>query len=174
MAMRWYAVHTLSGCEEKAKQALLKRIELHGLTERFGQVEVPSEKVEDSRTKRTSTRRFFPGYMLVQMDLDNETWHLVKNTPKITGFVGGARNPPAVPDFEVDKILNLSKRKEEVRPVVDFEIDEEVRLTEGSYASMRGRIKEINPTRGKLRVEITIFGRPVSTELGFHQVEKLA
>jgi transcriptional antiterminator NusG len=174
MAMRWYAVHTLSGCEGKAMQALQQRIQTHSLTDRFGRLLVPSETVVDPRTKRSATRRFFPGYMLVEMDLDNETWHLVKNTPKVTGFVGGSRNPPPVPEDEVRRITKMLSDEEEPRPVVDFEVDEEVRLTEGSYASMRGRIKEINQARGKLRVEITIFGRPVSTELGFHQVEKLS
>ena len=174
MAMRWYAVHTLSGSEDKAMKALEQRITQYSLTDRFGRLLVPSEVVVDPKTKRKTTRRFYPGYMLVEMELDNETWHLVKNTPKITGFVGGTRNPPPVPDEEVKKINNLLTQEEEPRPVMDFEVNEEVRLTEGSYASMRGRIEEINEARGKLRVVINIFGRPVSTELGFHQVEKLS
>jgi transcriptional antiterminator NusG len=135
---------------------------------------VPSETVVDPKTKRKITRRFYPGYMLVELELDNETWHLVKNTPRITGFVGGARNPPPVPEEEVRRITNMLSDEEEPRPVVDFEVGEEVRLTDGPYASMRGVVNEINQARGKLRVEINIFGRPVSTELGFHQVEKLS
>ena len=174
MSMRWYAVHTLSGSEDKAMKALEQRIAQYSLTDRFGRLLVPSETVVDPKTKRKTTRRFYPGYMLVEMELDNETWHLVKNTPKITGFVGGTRNPPPVPEEEVKKINNLLTHEEEPRPVMDFEVNEEVRLTEGSYASMRGRIEEINEARGKLRVVINIFGRPVSTELGFHQVEKLS
>ena len=175
MAMRWYAVHTLSGSEDKAMKALLQRIAMYELSDRFGKVLVPSETVVDPKTKRKVTRRFYPGYMLVQMTLDNETWHLVKNTPKITGFVGGARNPPPVPDEEVRRITNmLSDEEAEPKPVLDFELDEEVRLTEGPYASMRGRVAEINEARGKMRVVINMFGRPVSTELGFHQVEKLS
>jgi len=173
MAMRWYAVHTLSGSEDRAMQALQQRIGMHGLTPKFGRLLVPSETVVDPKTKRKTTRRFYPGYMLVEMELDNETWHLVKNTPKVTGFVGGTRNPPPVPEEEVRRITQLLAHEEEPRPVMDFEVGEEVRLTEGSYASMRGRIEEINETRGKLRVVINIFGRPVSTELGFHQVEKI-
>jgi transcriptional antiterminator NusG len=172
MAMRWYAVHTLSGSEEKASQALQQRVQMYNLTDRFGRVLVPSETVVDPKTKRKTTRRFYPGYMLVEMD--NETWHLVKNTPKVTGFVGGTRNPPPVPEEEVRRITTMLSAEEEPRPVMDFEVGEEVRLTEGSYASMRGRIEEINEQRGKLRVVINIFGRPVSTELGFHQVEKLS
>jgi transcriptional antiterminator NusG len=174
MAMRWYAVHTLSGSEEKASQALQQRVQMYNLADRFGRVLVPSETVVDPKTKRKTTRRFYPGYMLVEMELDNETWHLVKNTPKVTGFVGGTRNPPPVPEEEVRRITTMLSAEEEPRPVMDFEVGEEVRLTEGSYASMRGRIEEINEQRGKLRVVINIFGRPVSTELGFHQVEKLS
>lgn len=172
--MHWYAVHTLSGSEDKAVRALQQRIDMYGLDERFGKILVPSEVVVDPKTKRKQTRRFFPGYLLVQMSLDNETWHLVKNTPKITGFVGGARNPPPVPEAEVARITSMLNEEEEPRAVLDFELGEEVRLTEGRYASMRGVIDEINETRGKLRVVINMFGRPVPTELGFHQVEKLS
>lgn len=174
MAKHWYAVHTLSGSEEKAKQALQQRIEQEGLEDRFGQVLVPAETVVDPKTKRKKTRRFYPGYMLVEMELDNETWYVVKNTPRVTGFVGGSRTPPPVPETEVDRILGMLSDEEEPKPVMDFEIGEEVRLTEGRYASMRGTIEEINENRGKLRVIIQIFGRPVPTELGFHQVEKLS
>jgi transcriptional antiterminator NusG len=109
------------------------------------------------------------------MFLDNETWHLVKHTPKVMGFVGGSRNPPPVPDAEVSRITSLLSDEEDApRPVIDFSVGEEVRLTEGRYASMRGVVDEINETRGKLRVIINMFGRPVPTELGFHQVEKLS
>jgi len=174
MAKQWYAVHTLSGSEDRAMKALQLRIQQHGLDDRFGAVLVPSEVVVDPKTKRKITRRFYPGYMLVEMELDNQTWDLVKNTPKVTGFVGGTRNPPPVPAEEVKRITNMLSDEEEPRPVMNFEVGEEVRLTEGRYASMRGVIEEINEGRGKLRVIITIFGRPVPTELGFHQVEKLA
>lgn len=174
MVMQWYAVHTLSGSEDKAVRALQQRVQMYGLTERFGKMLVPSEVVVDPKTRRKQTRRFFPGYILVQMSLDNETWHVVKNTPKVTGFVGGTRNPPPVPEVEVMRISSLLSEEEEPRPVMDFELGEEVRLTEGRYASMRGVIDEINEARGKLRVVINMFGRPVPTELGFHQVEKLS
>lgn len=171
--MRWYAVNTLSGSEDKAMQALQQRVEMHGLTDRFGRILVPSEVVVDPKTNRKITRRFYPGYMLVEMLLDNETWHLVKNTPKVTGFVGGTRNPPPVPDNEVARITSMLTDEEAPRPVLDFEVGEEVRLTEGRYASMRGTVQEINQARGKVRVVINILGRPVPTELGFHQIEKL-
>lgn len=172
-ALQWYAVHTLSGSEDRAMKALEQRVQMHGLDDRFGRILVPSEVVFDPKTKRKMTRRFYPGYMLVEMALDNETWHLVKNTPKVMGFVGGARNPPPVPEAEVRRVTAMLSQEDEPRPVLNFELGEEVRLTEGRYASMRGVIDEINEARGKLRVVITIFGRPVPTELGFHQVEKL-
>lgn len=174
MTMRWYAIHTLSGSEEKAVRTLRQRMEMYGLTDRFARILVPSETVVDPKTKRKQSRRFFPGYVLVEMVLDNETFHLVKNTPNIRGFVGGSQNPPPVPEAEVEKITRLLSDEEEPRPVLDFEIGEEVRLTEGRYASMRGVIDEINESRGKLRVVINMFGRPVPTELAFHQVEKLS
>jgi len=172
--VRWYAVHTLSGSEDKAMKALQQRVEMYKLDDRFGRLLVPSETVVDPKTNRKVTRRFYPGYMLVEMELDNETWHLVKNTPKVTGFVGGTRNPPPVPDSEVARITSmLSDDTDEPRPVLDFEIGEEVRLTEGRYASMRGTVDEINEARGKVRVVINILGRPVPTELSFHQIEKI-
>ncbi|MEZ4236011.1 MAG: transcription termination/antitermination protein NusG [Myxococcota bacterium] len=174
MTMRWYAVHTLSGSEDKAMKALLQRIEQHDLQSRFGRVLVPTEVVVDPKTKRKVTRRFYPGYMLVEMDLDPETWNLVKNTPKVTGFVGNTKNPPPVPDSDVARITSMLSEEEEPRPVMDFEVGEEVRLTEGHYASMRGTVEEVNEARGKLRVVVNMFGRPVPTELSFHQVEKLS
>lgn len=175
MSKRWYAVHTLSGSEEKAVLALKQRMEQHALTDRFGRILVPSEVVVDPKTKRKQTRRFFPGYILVEMELDNATFHLVKNTPKITGFVGQGKNPPPVPEAQVERITRMLAGEEEEapRPIIDFELGEEVRLTEGRFASMRGVIEEINEARGKLRVIINMFGRPVPTELSFHQVEKL-
>jgi len=174
MPMHWYAVHTLSGQEEKALSALRQRIEQNGLDARFGDTLVPSETVVDPKTKRKRVQRFYPGYVFVQMELDNETWHLVKNTPRITGFVGGSRNPPPVPPKELERVLRRVNNEEEPRPVVSFELGEEVRLTEGRYASMRGTVDEIDDTRGKIRVVINMFGRPVPTELGYHQVEKLS
>jgi transcriptional antiterminator NusG len=174
MTMRWYAVHTLSGQEDKAVMALKQRMGMHNLVDRFGRILVPSETLVDPKTKRKTTRRFYPGYILVEMVLDNETFHLVKNTPRITGFVGGQRNPPPVLQAEVDKITRMLSEEEVPKPVLDFELGEEVRLTEGRYAAKRGVIDEINEARGKLRVVINMFGRPVPTELSFHQVEKLS
>jgi transcriptional antiterminator NusG len=175
MAKRWYAVHTLSGSEDTAMRALEQRVAMYGLEGRFGRMLVPSEVVIDPKTKRKITRRFYPGYMLCEMELDNETWYLVKNTPKIIGFVGGFCNPPPVADAEVRKITRMLDDEEDApKPIVHFDLGEEVRLTEGPYAAMRGVVDEINEARAKIRVTINIFGRPVSTELGFHQVEKLS
>lgn len=174
MSMQWYVVHTLTGSEETAVRGLRQRMEMHGLEDRFGEILVPSETVVDSKTQRKKTQRFFPGYILVEMAFDNETYHLVKNTPRITGFVGNARNPPPVPLHEVERITRKLRNEEEPRPVIDFEVGEEVRLIEGRYASMRGTIDEIDEARGKLRVIVEMFNRPVPTELSFHQVEKLA
>lgn len=174
MSMRWYAVHILSGSENRAVQALQQRIEANGLQDRFGAVLVPSETTVDPRTKRKLTRRFYPGYMFVQMALDNETWFVVKNTPKVMGFVGGSRTPPPMGEDEVRRITQRMEGIEEVRPVLDFELGEQVRLTDGPYASMNGVVCEIKEAVGKLRVEINIFGRKVSAELGYAQVEKIS
>lgn len=174
MPMRWYVVHTLSGSEEKAVQGLRQRMEMQGLDHKFGRILVPAETVVDPKTKRKKTQRFFPGYILVEMEFDSESFHLVQNTPRVTGFVGDRRNPPPVPEAEVERITRKLSDEEEPRPVVDFEIGEEVRLIEGRYASMRGRIDDIDETRGKLRVIVEMFNRPVPTELSFHQVEKLS
>jgi len=175
MAMAWYVVHTYSGYENKAKLALEERIRLHDLEDRIIEVLVPTEQVVEVKNgkKRQVTRKFFPGYILVNMELDNETWHLVRNTPKITGFVGGARNPPPLPQHEVDRLI---QREPELAPkaVLNFQTEERVRVIEGPFAKMEGVIEEVNDAREKLRVIVTIFGRPTSVELDFTQVEKLS
>ena len=175
MAMAWYVVHTYSGYENKAKLALEERIRLHDLEDRIIEVLVPTEQVMEVKNgkKRLVTRKFFPGYILVNLELDNETWHLVRNTPKITGFVGGARNPPPLPQHEVDRLI---QREPELIPkaVLNFQTEERVRVIEGPFAKMEGVIEEVNDTREKLRVIVTIFGRPTSVELDFTQVEKLS
>lgn len=178
MAMAWYVVHTYSGYENKAKQALEERINALGFGDRFGEVLVPTEQVVEVKggQKRSVTRKFFPGYILVEMELDNETWHVVKNTPKVTGFVGGNnRTPPPVPEAEVLRITRRMGVDDEARPKpkLNFETGEEVRITDGPFASMNGHVEEVNQARGKLRVKVNIFGRPTSVELDFTQVEKL-
>ncbi|MCB9777326.1 MAG: transcription termination/antitermination protein NusG [Alphaproteobacteria bacterium] len=178
MAFAWYIVHTYSGFENKAKLALEDAIQRHGLEDRFGEVLVPTETVVEVKDgqKRTNTRKVYPGYMFVQMELDNETMHCVKSTPKVTGFIGGTRNPPPVPEAEIRRITNQMEEDDDgvARPVVEFERDEEVRIIDGPFASMKGRVDEVNQARGKLRVMVSIFGRTTPVELDFTQVERLS
>lgn len=175
MAMAWYVVHTYSGFENKAKAALEDAIRRYGLQHRFGEVLVPTEKVVEVKDgqKKTTTRKVFPGYIFVQMEIDNETWHVVKSTPKITGFIGGSRNPPPIPENEVRRITNqMAEDEAKPKPVMEFERGEEVRITDGPFATMKGRVDEVNQARGKLRVMVSIFGRPTAVELDFTQVER--
>lgn len=177
MGMHWYVVHTYSGYENKAKLALEDAIRRHSLELRFGEVLVPTEKVVEVKDgqKKTTTRKIYPGYMFVQMLVDNETWHVVTSTPKVTGFIGGSRNPPAMSDDEVNRIINRDLVEDEANPkaVVHFERGEEVRIIDGPFSTMVGKVEEVNQTRAKLRVMVSIFGRPTSVELDFTQVERL-
>lgn len=174
--MPWYVVHTHSGYENKAKLALEDAIQRAGLEHKFGDVLVPTEQVVEVKDgkKKTTTRKVYPGYMFVQMVIDNETFHLVRTTPKVMGFIGGTRNPPPIPEEEVNRITNQEEEQVE-RPtvLVDFERGEEIRVTDGPFASMMGKVEEVNATRAKLRVMVSIFGRPTSVELDFTQVERL-
>lgn len=176
MTMSWYVVNTHSGYENKAKLALEDAIRRHGLEYKFGEVLVPTEQVVEVRDgkKKTTTRKSYPGYMFVQMDLDNESFHVVRTTPKVKGFIGGSRNPPPMPEDEVRRITHQVE-EEEVAPTVmiDFDRGEEIRVIDGPFASMMGKVEEVNATRAKLRVLVSIFGRPTSVELDFTQVERL-
>jgi transcriptional antiterminator NusG len=173
--LKWYVVHTYSGFENRAKKSLEERIKREGLDEYFGQVLVPTENVVElvGGTKRTSKRKFFPGYMLVQMDLSDQTWHLVKSTPKITGFVGNARNPVAVREEDV---LRLTQQIDQgtiaVKPKVHFEEGETVRVIDGPFSSFNGTVEEVKEEKQKVRVLVSIFGRATPVELDFGQVEK--
>lgn len=175
--MHWYVVHTFSGYENKAKLALEDAIRRHGLEPRFGEVLVPTEKVVEVKDgqKKTTTRKIYPGYMFVQMLVDNETWHVVTSTPKVTGFIGGSRNPPPMSEAEVGRIIDRAVTEEEDRPkpVIHFDRGEEVRIIDGPFATMMGKVEEVNQTRAKLTVMVNIFGRPTSVELDFTQVERL-
>lgn len=177
MSMQWYVVHTYSGYENKAKLALEDAIRRSGQDHKFGEVLVPTEKVVEVRDgqKKTTTRKVYPGYMFVQMEIDNATWHIVRSTPKVTGFIGGTRSPPPVPDHEVRRITNQMEEEQEGRPkpVVEYDRGEEIRIIDGPFASMKGKVEEVNHTRAKLRVMVSIFGRPTSVELDFTQVERL-
>jgi transcriptional antiterminator NusG len=175
--MDWYVVNTFSGFENKAKLSLLERIDSLGLEDDFGEILVPEEQVVE-RTKTGKTRqrskRFYPGYILVQMHLDNRTWHVVNNIPKISGFVGGSnRRPPKVPLHEVKRILGLMQDgAAEVKPKLEFEKGEPVLITDGHFANFNGVVDEVRPEQGKLRVLISIFGRATPVELEFTQVQK--
>ena len=176
MSMRWYVVHAYSGYEKKVAIALQDRVELHGLQARFGEVLVPTEEVVEMRSgeKRTSERMFIPGYVLVQMELDDDTWHLVKETPRVMGFIGGKADKPApITDKEADLILQRVHDSEEApRPKTMFEPGEMVRVTDGPFNDFNGTVEEVNYEKSKLRVAVSIFGRATPVELEFTQVEK--
>lgn len=173
--LKWYVVHTYSGYEQKAKLALKERIRQHKMEKFFGDVLIPSENVIElvRGEKKTTSRKFFPGYMLVKMVLNDSTWHLVKSTPKITGFVGNAVSPPAVPEEEVSRITNqMAEGTLKPRPKVQFEEGESVRVVDGPFVNFNGVVEEVKPDKGKLRVLVSIFGRSTPVELDFVQVEK--
>ena len=176
-SMAWYIVNTFSGYENKARLALEERIRSLGKEDDFGQILVPEEQVVE-RTKTGKTRnvskRFFPGYIIVEMHLDNETWHLVTNTPKVTGFVGGdTRNPPRVPQYEVDRILGqMEEGAEKPKPKMEFDKGDQVRVVEGPFANFNGVVDEVRPEKGKLLVMVSIFGRATPVELDFLHVQK--
>tara|TARA_Y100001968_G_scaffold323331_1_gene360825 strand:+ start:600 stop:1364 length:765 start_codon:yes stop_codon:yes gene_type:complete len=175
--MGWYVVNTYSGYENKAKLALTERIKTLEHEESFASILVPEEQVVE-RTKtgktRNVSRRFYPGYMLVQMNLTNETWHVVKDTPKVTGFVGGTtRKPSQVPPREVARILGLiSKESVEAKPKIHFDKGENIRVVDGPFANFNGVVDEVRPDKGKLRVLVSIFGRSTPVELDYIQVKK--
>lgn len=173
--LKWYVVHTYSGYEQKAKLALQERIRQHKMEKYIGELLIPSENVIElvRGEKKTTSRKFFPGYMLVQMVLNDATWHLVKNTPKITGFVGNAITPPAVPEEEVARITNqMVEGTLKPKPKVQFEEGESVRVIDGPFVNFNGVVEEVKPDKGKLRVLVSIFGRSTPVELEFVQVEK--
>ncbi|MDY0269378.1 transcription termination/antitermination protein NusG [Trichloromonas sp.] len=175
MAMRWYGVHTYSGFENKVKLNLEERVRLYGVEEKFGEILIPSETVVELKNgeRRTSSRKFFPGYILVRMELDNETWHVVKDTPKVTGFVGGGTAPPAIPDEEVAKITTrMEEGAERPKPKVEFEVGETVRVVDGPFLNFTGVVEDVKPDKAKLKVMVSIFGRVTPVELEFIQVEK--
>ncbi len=176
MALRWYVVHTYSGFENQVRRSLQDRIERSGLQDRFGQILVPTEEVVEMREgqKRRSERKFFPGYVLVQMELDDETWHLVKEVPRVMGFVGGTSDRPApISDREAETILQrVQEGVEKPRPKVLFEPGEVVRVIDGPFNDFNGVVEEVNYDKSRLRVAVLIFGRPTPVELEFSQVEK--
>ena len=176
MSKRWYVVHTYSQFEKSVQRALVERIAREEMSDLFGQILVPVEEVVELKSgqKSISERKFFPGYVLVEMDMTDESWHLVKNTPKVTGFLGGsAMKPTPITQKEVDNIMQqMQAGVEKPRPKVLFEIGEMVRVKEGPFTDFHGAVEDVNYDKSKLRVAVTIFGRSTPVELNFGQVEK--
>jgi transcriptional antiterminator NusG len=176
MTKRWYVVHAYSGFEKSVQRALVERIKRAGMEDKFGQILVPVEEVVEMKSgqKSISERKFFPGYVLVEMEMDDDTWHLVKNTAKVTGFVGGtATKPTPISEKEVAKIMQqMQEGVEKPKPKVLYEIGEMVRVKEGPFTDFNGTVEDINYEKSKLRVAVTIFGRSTPVELEFSQVEK--
>ena len=175
--MRWYVVHAYSGMEKAVERNIRERIERAGMHAKFGRILVPMEEVVELKNgkKAVTERRFFPGYVLVEMVMDDESWHLVKHTSKVTGFVGGARNRPApISEAEVMKIVNqMQEGVDKPRPKVQWTVGELVRVKEGPFTDFNGAVEEVNYEKSKVRVSVTIFGRATPVELDFAQVEKV-
>ena len=176
MALRWYIVHAYSNFEHKVKTSLEERIERMGLQDKFGEILVPTEEVVEMKEgqKRRSERKFFPGYVLVQMEMDDETWHLVKEVPKVLGFIGGSSDRPApITEREADQILQrVQEGVDKPRPKVLFEPGEMVRVVDGPFNDFNGVVEEVDYDKSRLKVAVLIFGRSTPVELEFHQVEK--
>jgi len=175
-ALRWYVVHAYSGMEKAVERNLRERIDRSGMQTKFGRILVPTEEVVELKggKKSVTQRRFFPGYVLVEMIMDDDTWHLVKHTSKVTGFVGGARNRPApISEAEVMKIVDqMQEGIDKPRPKVLWEVGELVRVKDGPFTDFNGAVEEVNYEKSKVRVSVTIFGRATPVELDFAQVEK--
>ena len=176
MALRWYVVHAYSGFENHVKKSLEERILHSGMQDKFGDILVPTEEVVEMREgqKRRSDRKFFPGYVLVQMDLDDETWHLVKDVPRVMGFIGGSADRPApITEKEANAILQrVEEGVDKPRPKVLFEPGEVVRITDGPFNDFNGVVEEVDYEKSRMRVSVLIFGRSTPVDLEFGQVEK--
>ena len=174
--MQWYVVHAYSGMEKAVERNITERIVRAGMESKFGRFLVPTEEVVEIKNgqKKTTERRFFPGYVLVEMVMDDESWHLVKHTNKVTGFVGGAKNRPApISDVDVQKIVSqMQVGTEKPRHKIEFEIGEYVRVKDGPFTDFNGTVEEVNYDKNKVRVSVTIFGRATPVELDFSQIEK--
>jgi transcriptional antiterminator NusG len=175
MAKQWYIVHTYSGFEGKVKESLRQRADALGMGEAIEEILIPTEEVVDVRDgkKTRSTRKFFPGYVLVKMEMSDAAWHVVKNTPKVTGFVGTGSKPVPLSDAEVDRIVKqISVSAEKPKAKLEYRTGEMVRIVDGPFTSFTGQVEEVNEDRSTLKVMVTIFGRATPVELGFLQVEK--
>lgn len=173
MAFKWYVVHTYSGFEGKVKLAMQDRIEVSGMQEYFSDILIPEENVVElvSGEKKTSKRKFFPGYILVKMEMNDEAWHIVKNTPKVTGFVGSKDKPTPIPDSDVELLrTRIDEGTLKPKPKYEFEIGDHVKIIDGPFTNFDGVVDEVKPEKGKLRVIVSIFGRSTPVELDFIQV----
>ncbi len=174
--LRWYVVHAYSGMEKAVERNILERIQRAGMESKFGRILVPMEEVVEIKNgqKKTTERKFFPGYVLVEMVMDDDTWHLVKHTNKVTGFVGGAKNRPApISESEVMKIVNqMQEGTDKPRHKIEFVVGEFVRVKEGPFTDFNGSVEDVNYEKSKVRVSVTIFGRSTPVELEFSQIEK--
>ena len=176
MALKWYIVHVYSGFENKVKATLEERIAVSSHPDKFGEVLVPTEEIVElvKGKRKTSSRKFYPGYILVRMELDDETWHVVNDTAKVTGFLGERNNPTAISDEEADQILNqMEAGKLKPQPKYFFEFGDEIRVIDGPFTNFNGTVEEVNPEKGKIKVLVSIFGRSTPVELDFVQVQKL-
>jgi len=176
LALKWYIIHVYSGFENKVKASLEERISTTQHADKFGEVVVPTEEIVElvKGKRKTSARKFYPGYILVKMDLNDETWHIVNDTAKVTGFLGGRRKPTPLSDEEADRILNrMEAGKLKPQPKYFFESGDEVRVIDGPFTNFNGTVQEVNPEKGKIKVLVSIFGRSTPVELEFVQVQKL-
>ncbi len=176
MPHKWYIIHTYSGFEQKVRSAILERAKAQGLEEQISEVLVPTETVEEmvKGERKLSQRKFYPGYVLVKMELTDRSWHLVKDTPKVTGFIGSKDEPVAIPEEEAAKIIaQMQEGVLRPKPKIKFEQGDKVQVTDGPFANFVGVVDEVRPDRGRVRVMISVFGRPTPVELEFTQLEKI-